>query len=191
MPSRPRVGSSHQRSARTFVPGTDFRCTSRIATWAQFKERGTPGHAHTLAVASRGETQPESRAWLIRSGSAGAAPEPRSPAAMVSGYLNTFRDRILRLSHCVDNYVPGILKWAEMYDLAGLIAPRPLFVESGQRDDIFPIEASRASFARVKKVYEIFGAADLTEQEIFDGPHSFHGLRGLPFLARHLGVSAA
>jgi hypothetical protein len=128
---------------------------------------------------------------LIGSGSPGASLEPRIRAAFVSGYLNTFRDSILSLSHCIDNYVPGILKWAEMYDVAGLIAPRPLFVESGQRDDIFPIEASRASFARLKKVYEVFGAADLTEQETFDGPHSFHGVRGLPFLARHLGVSAA
>lgn len=44
--------------------------------------------------------------------------------------------------------VPGILNWAEMYDIAGLIAPRPLFAESGERDNIFPVEASRASFAR-------------------------------------------
>ena len=77
---------------------------------------------------------------------------------MISGYLNTFRDCIMSVSHCIDNYVPGILNWAEMYDVAGLIAPRPLFAESGQRDDIFPIAASRASFARVKKVYEVFGA---------------------------------
>ena len=42
-----------------------------------------------------------------------------------------------------------------MYDVAGLIAPRPLFVESGEKDDIFPIAASRESFARVKKVYEV------------------------------------
>jgi dienelactone hydrolase len=115
-----------------------------------------------------------------------AALEPRIRVAMVSGYLNIFRDCILSLSHCMDNYVPGILHWAEMYDIAGLIAPRPLFVESGTRDDIFPIEASRASFARVKKVYEVFGAGDRTEQEVFDGTHSFHGARGLPFLTRHL-----
>ena len=62
---------------------------------------------------------------------------------MISGYLNTFRDSIMSLSHCIDNYVPGILNWAEMYDVAGLIAPRPLFVESGIKDDIFPIEASK------------------------------------------------
>jgi hypothetical protein len=49
------------------------------------------------------------------------------------------------------------------------------------------VEASRSSFARVKKIYDVFGAAESIEQEIFDGPHSFWGKRGLPFLAKHLG----
>jgi dienelactone hydrolase len=115
-----------------------------------------------------------------------AALEPRIRAAMVSGYLNTFRDSVFSLSHCIDNYVPGILQWAEQYDIAGLIAPRPLFAESGERDEIFPIAASRASFARVKKVYEVFGAADLAAQETFDDTHSFHGVAGIPFLKQHL-----
>ncbi len=115
-----------------------------------------------------------------------AALEPRIRAAMISGYLNTFRDSIFSLSHCMDNYVPGILNWAEMYDVAGLIAPRPLFAEAGTQDDIFPIEASRASFARVRKVYDIFGASDGFQTEIFEGAHSFHGGNGIPFLAEHL-----
>jgi len=119
-----------------------------------------------------------------------AALEPRIRAAMVSGYLNTFRDSVFSLSHCIDNYVPGILNWAEMYDVAGLIAPRPLFAESGERDDIFPIAASRASFARVKKVYEVFGAGDRTAQETFDDAHSFYGKQGLPFLKQHLSNPA-
>lgn len=105
---------------------------------------------------------------------------------MVSGYLNTFRDSILSLAHCIDNYVPGILNWAEMYDVAGLIAPRPLAVESGEHDPIFPIVASRKSFARVTRIYEVFGAADRTEQETFDDVHTFYGRKGLPFLAANL-----
>ncbi len=116
-----------------------------------------------------------------------SAIETRIRAAMVSGYLNTFRDSILSLAHCIDNYVPGILNWCEMYDVGGLIAPRPLFVESGTRDDIFPIEASRSSFERVRKVYQAFGAPENAQQEIFEAAHSFHGVQGLPFLARHLG----
>jgi dienelactone hydrolase len=119
-----------------------------------------------------------------------SALETRIRVAMVSGYLNTFLDSILSLSHCIDNYVPGILNWAEMYDVAGLIAPRPLFIESGDKDNIFPIAASKSSFDRVRKVYEVFGAADAAEQEVFAGEHSFHGVRGLPFAAKHLGVTA-
>jgi hypothetical protein len=111
--------------------------------------------------------------------------EPRIRVAMISGYLNTFRDSVGSLAHCVDNYVPGILNWAEMYDVAGLIAPRPLFVESGEKDNIFPIQASVESFNRVREIYAVFGAADRIEQEVFPGEHSFWGKRGIPFLARH------
>jgi dienelactone hydrolase len=117
-----------------------------------------------------------------------AALEPRIRVAMISGYLNTFRGCIMSVAHCVDNYVPGIMQWAEMYDVAGLIAPRPVFIESGERDKNFPIAYSRASFERLKKIYEAFGAGDAAEQEVFDGPHSFWGKRGLPFLAKNLNV---
>jgi dienelactone hydrolase len=112
--------------------------------------------------------------------------EPRIKAAMVSGYLNTFRDSIGSLAHCIDNYVPGMLNWAEMHDVAGLIAPRPLFVESGEKDNIFPIAASLESFKQVREIYGVFQASDRVEQEVFPGEHSFWGKRGIPFLARHL-----
>jgi len=115
-----------------------------------------------------------------------AALEPRIRAAMVSGYLNTFRDSVGSLAHCIDNYVPGILNWAEMYDIAGLIAPRPLVVESGEKDNIFPIAASIESFKQVSEIYGVFQAADRVEHDVFPGEHSFWGKRGIPFLARHL-----
>ncbi len=116
-----------------------------------------------------------------------SALDTRIKAAFVSGYLNTFRDSIMSVSHCIDNYVPGILHWAENYDVAGLIAPRPFFSEGGTRDPIFPVAATRESFRRVKKVYDVFDASDLAQQEIFDGVHEFHGVKGLPFLAKALG----
>jgi dienelactone hydrolase len=115
-----------------------------------------------------------------------AALEPRIKAAFVSGYLNTFRDSIMSLSHCIDNYVPGILNWAEQYDVAGLIAPRPLFSEGGDRDPIFPVAATRESYQRVKKVYQVFGAPENVQQQVFSGVHEFHGEQGLPFLVKAL-----
>ncbi|MBI4475742.1 MAG: acetylxylan esterase [Acidobacteria bacterium] len=117
-----------------------------------------------------------------------AALEPRIHVALVSGYLNTFRDSIASITHCIDNFVPGILNWAEMSDVAGLIAPRPFFVESGEQDNIFPIQASIESFTQVREIYGVFGATDRIEQEVFPGDHSFWGRRGIPFLARHLNT---
>ena len=66
------------------------------------------------------------------------------------------------------------------------IAPRPLFVESGEKDNIFPIAASVESFKQVREIYGVFQATDRVEQEVFPGEHSFWGKRGVPFLARHL-----
>jgi hypothetical protein len=35
-------------------------------------------------------------------------------------------------------------------------------------------------------VYEVFAAAPLAQQEVFNDVHSFSGVQGLPFLAKHL-----
>ena len=118
----------------------------------------------------------------------GSALDERIGVAFISGYLCTFLDSVLSLSHCIDNYVPGILQWAEMPDVAGLIAPRPLFAESGDKDNIFPLEATKRSFAEVKRVYDVMGAGKDCEHEIFSGPHEFHGGRGWAFMASRLGV---
>jgi dienelactone hydrolase len=115
-----------------------------------------------------------------------AALDTRIKAAFVSGYLNTFRDCIMSVSHCIDNYVPGILNWGEMYDVAGLIAPRPLFAESGERDPIFPLKGFKEAFSRVESTYEVFGAKDQTGHEIHGGPHEFSGRKGLPWLKSKL-----
>lgn len=115
-----------------------------------------------------------------------AALDPRIKAAFVSGYLNTFRDSIMSVSHCIDNYVPGILNWAENYDVASLIAPRYFFSEGGDHDPIFPPHATRAAFAKVKHTYEIFGVPERAQQQIFSGEHVFNGEKGLPFLAASL-----
>ena len=110
-----------------------------------------------------------------------AALDPRIRCAYVSGYLSTFRDSIMSISHCIDNYVPGILEWAEMYDVAGLVAPRALFSEAGDGDPLFPVAASRESFERVRRVYAALGAEDRVRQEVFEGGHLFHG-DGWPFV---------
>ena len=45
-----------------------------------------------------------------------------------------------------------------MADIAALIAPRPLVIEHGERDHIFPIGATRAAFTQLPPVWEELGA---------------------------------
>ena len=108
--------------------------------------------------------------------------DERIRACVVSGYYSTFRDSILAMSHCACNFVPGLHPFGEMYDLVGLIAPRPLLVEAGTRDPIFPIEAVRRSVARAEKVYQVFGAQDQLETDYFEGRHQISGRRAYDFL---------
>ena len=114
------------------------------------------------------------------------AVDQRIKVAVVSCYFNTFRHSIMSLSHCIDNYVPGILNYFEMYDLAGMVAPRGLFVESGTRDPIFPVEGSRLAFKNARAIYTAFGAQQMVAQEIFDGEHVFHGVGAFEFLKNRL-----
>ena len=113
-----------------------------------------------------------------------ACMDERVQVAMVSGYLNTFRDSIFSISHCMDNYLPGMLKWAEMYDLAGLIAPRALWVESGTQDGIFPVAATRRALGRVQEIYRVFGVPGQLGWQVFRGVHEFRGTRFWPFSRR-------
>lgn len=115
-----------------------------------------------------------------------AALDERIKTGVVSGYFNTFHDSILSLSHCIDNYVPGILKYIEMYDIAGLIAPRGLFIESGMRDPIFPISGSRAAVKKATDIYSVFGAPGKIGHEVFDDEHVFYGNGAFEFLKRVL-----
>ncbi len=115
-----------------------------------------------------------------------AALERRPKAAVVSGYFNTFQHSILSVSHCMDNYIPGILRYVEMYDIAGLIAPRALFVESGDGDQIFPVEGTRFAVRRAEEIFRVLGARNNIRMEVFRGPHQFHGVGAFKFLSRVL-----
>ncbi len=119
-----------------------------------------------------------------------AALDTRVRAAVVSGYLNTFADSILAIDHCPDNYVPGLLTVAEMPDVAGLIAPRLLFGENGDRDPIFPRTAFDHAVRQVRAIYAAFNAPAQFDAEVFAGDHRFHGAGAFSFLADRLRGAA-
>lgn len=115
-----------------------------------------------------------------------AALEDRFRAVVISGYLSTFRDSVLSIEHCLCNYVPGILQDAEMYDIAALVAPRPLLLEAGTRDDIFPLAAVEEAYRRLQRVYAEFGASEQLDIDVFEGDHRISGAKSYDFLFERL-----
>ena len=95
-----------------------------------------------------------------------SALDERIKLAIISGYFCTFKVSIFNINHCIDNYIPGILKYAEMYDIAGLIAPRGLFVESATNDPIFPVDATKYAINKSKNI---------------EGQHEFSGKGAFKF----------
>ncbi|CAG7635477.1 alpha/beta hydrolase family protein [Paenibacillus allorhizosphaerae] len=116
-----------------------------------------------------------------------SALDDRIKTAVISGYTNTFDDSILAMRHCIDNYIPGILEWAEMPDMIGLIAPRPLMIEAGENDRIFPLHGTRKAVSVLQKVYRTAGVPERFEADIFEGGHEIHGTVSYAWFDRWLG----
>jgi dienelactone hydrolase len=106
--------------------------------------------------------------------------DARISAAMPSCYVCTFRDSAGRIDHCQDNYLPGVLRYCEMADFAGLIAPRPLVVVAGRYDPIFPFAGVEATFADIQAIYAAFGAANNCRLVVGEGGHQFYPEEGWP-----------
>jgi len=112
--------------------------------------------------------------------------DERIKACVVSGYYCMFRESILAMHHCPCNFVPGLHQFGEIYDLAGLLAPRPLLIEAGNYDPIFPFAAVQKTVERTKAVYAVFDAQDKLETDYFEGRHRISGQRAYDFLMEHL-----
>jgi len=112
-----------------------------------------------------------------------AALEPRLSGAMPSCSICSYDRSIGDMSHCSCNYVPGIRQWFEMGDLAGLIAPRPLVVVAGKDDRIFPIDATRETFALIQKYYAAAGTPDACRLYVGAEGHRFYAEAWEDFVA--------
>lgn len=115
-----------------------------------------------------------------------AALDKRIRASVISGYFNTFHDSVMAVNHCVDNFLHGISTHADLPDIAALLAPRPLLIEAGKEDDIFPLGGMYAAYRRLKEGYRTLEAEDRLELDVFDGGHRISGQRSFDFLAHWL-----
>lgn len=116
-----------------------------------------------------------------------AALDDRVAAAVVSGYFSSWAEsHKMPWNMCGSQVLPGMLGQLEHVDLGALVAPRPLLIESGTGDDLFPVETARRECAKLRVVYDSLGAGERLEHDAFEGGHQWHGVQAYPFLERWL-----
>lgn len=109
-----------------------------------------------------------------------AAIDKRIAAAMPSCAFCGYKESIGVQNHCSCNYVPGIMNYFDMGDLAGLIAPRPLVIVNGLKDGIFPIESAKREYETAKLLYKASGHADMCRHIVGPEGHRFYAALGWP-----------
>jgi predicted esterase len=112
--------------------------------------------------------------------------DERIQASVLIGFPNTFQDSIMAVHHCICNYTPGVLMQAELPELMGLFAPRPLFLESGDRDPIFPAPGFQKAVKELKHIYRVSNAEGQLAYDLFPGAHEVSGRRSFDWLQRTL-----
>lgn len=124
-----------------------------------------------------------------------SALDDRVQLAVISGYLYGYRDALLSLNrNCSCNYVPHLWEHLDMGDIASLIAPRPLLIQScrddrlnGPRGIINAVEQVEI----VRKSYCLMGVPERIFHEICEGFHQWHGENMEENLKRLIACSEA
>lgn len=104
-----------------------------------------------------------------------AALDPRVRKAFVSGYLYGVDDSLLHLNgNCSCNYTPGLWRLLDMGDIASLIAPRPLLVQSCEGDHLNGARGLAnvdEQLDIVRDAYELVEHAENLSHEVCPGGH--------------------
>jgi hypothetical protein len=114
------------------------------------------------------------------------AVDERIKACVISGYFCSWFESILKFEHCWCNTAPGLLNIGDLPYLAGLLAPRPVLIEAGTLDSIFPIDPVRTATGQLRNIYKMFNAESKVELDEFEGDHQISGKRAYDFLFENL-----
>jgi len=120
--------------------------------------------------------------------------ETRLKAVVVSGWFNDRTKKVTTYQspenpgpfiskiHRSEYYLTDLLDRFGDAELAWMIAPRPLLIEAGTKDNSVNIDFAREEFKRVEAVYGRLGKSGLAVFAPFEGPHQIHGADSFPFL---------
>ncbi|MEO7932584.1 MAG: dienelactone hydrolase family protein [Chthoniobacterales bacterium] len=115
-----------------------------------------------------------------------AALDPRIRVAVVAAYFNDRPD-------VLDSNEPdGFLDWrfsrsaGALRDpqIAALVCPRPLQIQAGTQDQLFPVEGARKAAPEAREYYRKLGLEDRFDYHEFTGRHDFDGDAAWTFIER-------
>ena len=118
------------------------------------------------------------------------AVDTRIKCACTSGYFYGALEALLEMNeNCDCNYIPDMWTHFDMCDIAALIAPRPLIIETGLRDDLngkSGLENVVSQLKITQKAYDAAGQGDKLAHTTFDAGHKWDGTDVYPFFKKHL-----
>ncbi len=112
--------------------------------------------------------------------------DERIRLAVVSCSFGTFESTWLYKRHCACGYIPGLLKVADMPDLAGLIAPRHLILVAGRKDAIARFDGVEQGFRLARSAFAAAGCADRVTLLAADAGHQFYPDLAWPVIQKTL-----
>lgn len=92
-------------------------------------------------------------------------------AVVISNYGATFKSSIMSLQHCVDNYIPALIKIGEVADIIALGAPKPIMLTNGINDTIFPYNGVQKTVEELDRIYNLFGLSGNFHSHFHNGGH--------------------
>ena len=121
-----------------------------------------------------------------------SALDTRIRCAVISGYLYGHKESLLDMhTNCSCNYVPHLYEYVDMGDIAALISPRPLLVETGTKDDLngpSGLANVNSQMDIIGRAYSLLNAGQMVHHDVFEGEHKWHGVEAIPWMKRHLIV---
>jgi dienelactone hydrolase len=117
-----------------------------------------------------------------------SALDERIKCAVISGYFYGAKESLLLMSNCACNYVPGLWNYADMGDIGALIAPRPLLIETGDKDSLngrSGLKNVKSQVAITRRAYKLLGANSQLANAICKGEHRWYRT-GIPWMKRWL-----
>ena len=91
------------------------------------------------------------------------------PVAGITDLQNQVVDGCVE-GHCDCMFFLNSYRW-DFPQVAALIAPRPLLIGNSDKDRIFPLDGVMRLHEKVRRIYQLYGAADKLGVLITEGPH--------------------